>query len=80
MRFSFCRKSVAEQSRVEEVKSVSQVEDITSPAALQRTENSAAAERERLRKREQERRRREAVSILKFSPQNVRWFEKFEEP
>ncbi|CAH0388225.1 unnamed protein product [Bemisia tabaci] len=56
------RKSVAEQSRVEEVKSVSQVEDITSPAALQRTENSAAAERERLRKREQERRRREAMA------------------
>lgn len=56
----FCRKAVAEQIKVEEVKVVVP-EETGSPSQV----DKSAAERERQRLREQERRRREAVSLLR---------------
>lgn len=55
----FCRKAVAEQIKVEEVKVVVP-EETGSPSQV----DKSAAERERQRLREQERRRREAVSLF----------------
>ncbi|XP_075227735.1 homeotic protein female sterile-like isoform X2 [Lycorma delicatula] len=56
------RKTAAEQSRVEDVKTSSQSEDTSSPGHPGADKAAAERERERQRLREQERRRREALA------------------